>query len=271
MNRDEDSGNKQFWWIKLQEDFFESKEMKKLRKLAGGAVFTIIYLKMQLMTLKTSGRIYFDGIEETFAEEIALTINESSDDVAAALLILERLGLAKRMNDEEILLPEVEKNTGSETKYAGKKRKYRAKIAAQKRAEIEAKEDNVLDLSSQCPTEIEIEKEIEIELEIERENNAPARECFGTYQNVFLSEDEKKKLEDEIGKDCLAYINKLSSYKKSSGKEYADDFATIRRWFEADREKNTVYTNGNEEGRESWSEAMEQRRINDAAKRDLDK
>ena len=234
-DRDDDTGNKQFWWIKLQEDFFESKEMKKLRKLAGGAVYTIIYLKMQLMTLKTSGRIYFDGIEDTFAEEIALTINESPDDVIAALMILERLGLARRMSDEEILLPEVEKNTGSETKYAGKKRKYRAKIAAQKRAEIEAKEDNVLAMSSKCPTEIEIEKEIEIESEIEREIHALAREAVGIYGNVYLTVNEQQALAAEIGDAFRDYIDDLSSYKKSSGKEYADDFATIRRWYEKDQ------------------------------------
>ena len=238
-DRDSDAGNKQFWWIKLQEDFFESKEMKKLRKLAGGAIYTIIYLKMQLMTLKTSGRIYFDGIEDTFAEEIALTINESPDDVIAALMILERLGLARRMSDEEILLPDVEKNTGSETKYAGKKRQYRAKIAAQKRAEIERKEDIVSAMSSHCPTEIEKEKEIEIESEIEREINAPAREACGIYNNVFLTDQEQRTLYAEIGDAFRDYIDDLSSYKQSSGKEYADDFATIRRWAAKDREEDS--------------------------------
>ena len=264
--RDEDTGNKQFWWIKLQEDFFESKEMKKLRRLAGGAVYTIIYLKMQLMTLKTSGRIYFDGIEDTFAEEIALTINESPDDVIAALMILERLGLAKRMNDEEILLPEVEKNTGSETKYAGKKRKYRAKIAAQKRAEIEVKGDNVLDVSSQCPTEIELEKEIEIESELERDN-VHAREPYGSYLNVYLTDDEVRKLFEEIGEAYIAYIDNLSSYKMSTGKDYANDYATIRRWYKRDLKRGTEGQNDNEQGRESWNDAMEQRRKNDAEKR----
>lgn len=42
---------KKYIWLKLQKDFFKRKEIKKLRKLAGGAVYTIIYLEMQLLSL----------------------------------------------------------------------------------------------------------------------------------------------------------------------------------------------------------------------------
>ena len=234
--------NNAYWWIKLQEDFFNSKEMKKLRRIAGGAVYTIIYLKMQLLSLKTGGKLFFDGIEDTFADEIALTIDEDPENVAATLLFLEKAGLASRVTETEILLPEVEKNTGSETKWASKKRNYRKAIREKKLAEIEAKEDNVRAASSACPTELEIE--IESELETEREKNAHtlahAREedlqAFGTYKNVFLTDPEVEQLQQELPGLWEDYAERLSSYKKQTGKTYASDFATIRRWVKEDAE-----------------------------------
>ena len=80
---EEEKTTKQYWWIRLQEDFFQSKEMKKLRKIAGGAVYTVIYLKMQLLAMKSGGKLFWDGVEETFAEEIALVIDEEPENVAA--------------------------------------------------------------------------------------------------------------------------------------------------------------------------------------------
>lgn len=44
--------NKRYYWLKLMDDFFDSKRIKKLRKMAGGDTYTIIYLKMQLLSLK---------------------------------------------------------------------------------------------------------------------------------------------------------------------------------------------------------------------------
>jgi predicted phage replisome organizer len=66
---------KVYYWLKLNKDFFKGKEIKKLRKIAGGDTYTIIYLKLQLLSLKDEGKLYFDGIEETFAEELALELD----------------------------------------------------------------------------------------------------------------------------------------------------------------------------------------------------
>ena len=48
---------KKYYWLKLYSDFFTSKRIKKLRKLAGGETYTIIYLKMQLLALGNNGYI----------------------------------------------------------------------------------------------------------------------------------------------------------------------------------------------------------------------
>ena len=52
---------KKYYWLKLKKDFFNSKEMKKLRRIAGGDTYTVIYLKMQLVIRITddeAGHLY---------------------------------------------------------------------------------------------------------------------------------------------------------------------------------------------------------------------
>ena len=51
-----------YYWLKLQEDFFDSKRIKKLRRIAGGDTYTIIYLKMQLMAMKRDGILEYTGL-----------------------------------------------------------------------------------------------------------------------------------------------------------------------------------------------------------------
>lgn len=241
---DENAGNsKQYYWIKLQEDFFQSKEMKKLRKIAGGPVFTLIYLKMQLLGMKTGGKIFFDGVEDTFVEEIALTIDEEPENVAATLAFLEKTGLAKKIGDSEVYLPEVEKNTGSETKWAQYKRNKRL-LSGHCPTPVQI-------ASNDCPTEIEIEKEIELEIEIESEKEEkkreeaaassrprPVKHKHGEYENVLLTDVEFEKLKAEFPNDWQQRIDNLSRYMKSKGTVYKDHLATIRNWARRDADRS---------------------------------
>ena len=76
---------KRYYWLKLKDDFFTSKRIKKLRNQAGGDTYTIIYLKMQLLAMKTDGVLTWTGLEENFAEELALDLDEKPDDVEVTL------------------------------------------------------------------------------------------------------------------------------------------------------------------------------------------
>lgn len=89
---------KRYYWLKLFDDFFTSKRIKKLRNLAGGDTYTIIYLKMQLKSLKDEGYLYFDGVMDDFAEELALDIDEKTEDVKNAIRILTEYGLFEQID-----------------------------------------------------------------------------------------------------------------------------------------------------------------------------
>ena len=55
------------------------------------------------------------------------------------------------------------------------------------------------------------------------------RTAYGSYQNVFLSTEELISLQREVP-HYPEYIEKLSSYMASSGKQYSNHAATIRSW-----------------------------------------
>lgn len=150
---------KKYYWLKLQNDFFTSLRIKKLRKLAGGDTFTIIYLKMQLLSLKTNGVLEYKGIESSFAEEMALELDEDIDNIQVTIQYLLSCGLLIE-SDNQYEMPYVKENTQSETKWAEKKRIQRAK------------KDEERTIEGHCPREIEkdIDKEKDIDIEIDKDN-----------------------------------------------------------------------------------------------------
>lgn len=155
---------KRYYWLKLKEDFFKSKRIKKLRNMAGGDTYTIIYLKMQLLALRTEGVLTWTGLEENFADELALDLDEKPEDVEVTLMYLLKTGLAESVDNVSFLLPWVLENTGSETASTQRWRDWKARQAL---------------VSNTMPTESKrianVEKEIEIEKELEIEQEAPHR------------------------------------------------------------------------------------------------
>ena len=164
---------KRFYWLKLQKNFFNQPTIKKLRRIAGGDTYTIIYLKMQLLSIDDDGKLYFTGLEDDFAEEIALAIDEDTENVRVTLAFLERVGLAEYISDAEISLPEACANTGSEVDSARRVRECRER---QKQALQSAKNSNKRYIVTgeryivqKSNTEIEKEKEKGKETELKKE------------------------------------------------------------------------------------------------------
>ena len=138
---------KRYFWLKLNQDFFDSKRIKKLRKMAGGDTYTIIYLKLQLLALNTDGVITWTGLEADVADELALDLDESPEDIKVTLSYMLHCGLAETSDNVNFFLPYVIINTGSEGSSAKRKREQRAR----EKALVGEKRDNVTQLSAQCP------------------------------------------------------------------------------------------------------------------------
>lgn len=152
------SDSKRFYWLKLKEDFFRQKEIKKLRKLAGGDTYTVIYLKMLLRSLKDGGRLYYEGIEENFPAELALDIDEDEDNVKMAVAFLLANNILTQNQPDEYELITAHEMTDSECDSAARVRRLRERKALLCNGAVT--ERNV---------EIDIEKEKDIEIKKERE------------------------------------------------------------------------------------------------------
>lgn len=158
--------------MKLKENFFQDKTIKKLRKIAGGDTYTVIYLKLMLLGLKDGGKLFFDGVENSFHEELALEIDEDSENVKFTLMFLEKTGLLEEINESELFLTRMPEMIGSETDKAELMRRKRAQNRVQSGNNVTGALPGV----TLCYTEIEKEKDKEIDTEIEKEKEETAAE-----------------------------------------------------------------------------------------------
>ena len=174
------SSGKRYFWLKLKEDFFSSKRIKKLRNMAGGDTYLIIYLKLQLKAMKTDGMIRFDHLEDNIADELALDLDENPDDIRATLIYLTSCGLADSSDASDFYFPYAVENVGSESSAADRMRKMRER-------------NNVTPLLRDRYGEKEIEKEIDKE----QEEKVVVDDAFGldSSEAVRIAQDHSEILD----------------------------------------------------------------------------
>lgn len=159
-----------YYWLKLMKDFFSNPKIKKLRKLAGGDTFTVIYLKLQLLSIDNEGVLIFQGIENTFEEEMALTIDEDIDNVSVTMNYLISQGLMEKIGKNEYLLTEAQYLIGSESSVTQRVRKHREMK--------KALQSNANETIGNTEKEIDKDKEIDKEIDINKEEKIPYKEII---------------------------------------------------------------------------------------------
>lgn len=213
---------KRYYWLKLKDDFFTSKEIKQLRKLAGGDTFTIIYLKMLLRSISEDGKLYFEGIEDNFAAEVALDIDEEEENVKLTIAFLMAKGILVQCNEAEWEVLTAKELTGSEGESARRMRRLRNRktlVSGDKLA-----------LASHCDgavtqSDTEIEKELEKEIEKEKR----VRFIPPTAEQVKAYADEKGYSPKEINPERFVdyYIQNGWMVGKNKMKDWQ---AAVRNW-----------------------------------------
>lgn len=194
---------KKYYWLKLMKDFFQQPKIKKLRRVAGGDTYTVIYLKLQLLSLENGGKLYFEGIEDTFVEEIALTIDEDEDNVRFTLMYLEKQGLIEKVDENEFAMPEAMVRIGSEVASAERVRRLRErrKQAALPPAQERPKALHCNDGVTTCNTDIDIE----IDKDIEKEKEAQSASAGKPAASPSSSRKSGKKTKADTDAILLRY------------------------------------------------------------------
>ena len=167
---------KRYYWLKLMSDFFTQPRIKKLRRIAGGDTYTIIYLKLQLLSMNDDAHLFYEGIEPTFAEELALTLDEDAENIEVTLKFLHSQGLIEELSPNEYLLTETQRLIGSEAYSTERSRRSRANKMLQCNTNATQMQP-IATLSNE-----EIDKEIEIDKELEKEID---KDIYIPYQEVI--------------------------------------------------------------------------------------
>jgi predicted phage replisome organizer len=218
---------KRYYWLKLKDDFFTDKRIKKLRRIAGGDTYTIIYLKMMMKCMNNDGILEYDGIEDSFADELALDLDEDADNVQITVNFLMQAGLLEEMGENHFLMTEVPELVGSETASAQRVRDFRNKQKA-----LQCNTD-VTEVKQLCSVEKEKDKDKEIDKEIDKGKirEDKIKHTYGEYKHVRLTDIEYTKLCDEYGDikagECITY---LDEYIEMKGYKAKNHYLCIRKW-----------------------------------------
>lgn len=222
--------NKRYYWLKLSEDFFRQKEIKQLRRMAGGDTFTIIYLKMLLRSMKDGGKLYYEGFESDFVSELALDIDEEIENVKLTVTYLAAKEILVQGKPDEYELLTANEMTGSEGDSARRMRKLRAR--------------NLLTSHCDAPVtardvEIEIDKDIETETE-KRDRGRTARSRF-TPPTVGEVEDyakEKGWNETEFSAERFVDYYESVGWMVGNKKHMKDWRASARGWVSREKKQS---------------------------------
>lgn len=119
------SNNKKYYWLRLKEGFFDSKHIKFLRSQDNGDRMCIVYLQLQLKSLKTIGVVQYEKLLPSCTEEIAFDLGEPIEIVNQTVATLEKLNLVEQLDDGSLYLSAVREVVGSETAAAERMRNKR--------------------------------------------------------------------------------------------------------------------------------------------------
>lgn len=146
-----------YYWLKLNENFFESDVVEWLEDQENGEKYVLLYLKLCLKSLKTDGVLVRQVGKMTIqhtAESIAKQTQFDIEIVENALALFEQIGLIEKNDKGESYLPEVANmvGSGSASESATKKKAQRQNKRGQN---VPEQGDKMSPTSgTKCPTEI---------------------------------------------------------------------------------------------------------------------
>lgn len=224
--------NKRFYWLKLQENFFEDDTIRFIEEQENGIKYSNFYLKLCLKSLRTEGkliRIVGETLIPYDVKSLSSLTGVDVDTVRCAMALFEKIGCVKVLDSGELFISQLSELVGSETDKAKLMRISRAK-----------KNDAVTLLPERYPEYRDKRLELELELEKERESKgakAPTLEKaekvkFGEYGWVRLTNDEHSRLVSEFGettvKSAIRYIDE-SAQSTGNKNKWKDWNLVVRR------------------------------------------
>lgn len=177
------SKTKIYYWLKFDKHFFDNLFIKRLlRNFPGGSEMIVIYIRLMLEAIENDCIIDYEGTFDNYAEELALRLETSEEQINMALAYFVKCGVIQVDSDGNTHYPQAKALLGQETNWNRYKKKQ---------AELEKFQPH----SNHIPTEIDIEIKKDIEQELEQE--------------LKLEQDTEKKfievVEDSLGRGLVKF------------------------------------------------------------------
>jgi predicted phage replisome organizer len=229
--------NKKYYWLKLKRDFFKRHDIRIVESMPNGKDYILFYLKLLLESIDHEGTLRFSETIPYNEQMLSVVTNTNIDTVRSAMKLFIDLNMMTVFDDQTIYMTEVDKLIGSETEWAKKKREQRLK------------KDNVPQLSSKCPTEIDKEKEIYKDIDTEVDVEESDDTATATTENeqlkliggklgkgvVYLTDHQFDELLGRLGFDAFnRYVERLADFIIEKNAHVKNHYDTILKWYEED-------------------------------------
>ena len=260
---------KGYYYLKLNENFFDSDELKILESMENGYLYSNILLKLYLKALKGEGKLMFNEYIPYDAKMLSTITGHNVDVVEKAIRIFQSMKLIEVLDNGTIYMLNIQKLIGSMSSEGLRKAEYRERINIEK-------EKSGTSLG-QCPnininsnynsiSNYNIEKD-NINIQIDNtNNNSPASELkenhlqeeslsqettahsktskepkhkYGVYKNILLTDKELQKLKEEFDnwEEVINYVDEAIEMK---GYKYKSHYLAIRKWFKDKDRANSI-------------------------------
>ncbi|HEL0808210.1 TPA: DnaD domain protein [Streptococcus equi subsp. zooepidemicus] len=196
------SKTKIYYWLKFDKHFFDNLFIKRLlRNFPGGSDMIVIYIRLMLEAIENDCIIDYEGTFDNYAEELALRLETSEEQINMALAYFVKCGVIQVDDGGNTHYPQAKALLGQETNW----NRYKKKQAELEKFQL---------LSNQVPTEIEKELEIKLDKEIKLDIKSEVEE---EIKEISTADENSLKIisdyfQQEIGILSPNQFEQLSDY-----------------------------------------------------------
>ncbi|AXA34164.1 phage replisome organizer N-terminal domain-containing protein [Francisella adeliensis] len=174
---------KKYYWLKLKNNFFSQREIKKLRNIAGGDTYVIIYLKLLLNSLENVDKILYAETEENIVEQLSYDLDEDAQNIQVTLNFLVKNQLAEIAENQDIWMIETKELTGSESESASRVRRHREKKKALQCNSVVTGSNKLVTTETEQEKQIEKKKETETQTQLENDDKSKKKYSFSSISD----------------------------------------------------------------------------------------
>ena len=155
------SDKKDYYYIRIKENFYESDKMAYLQSLPQGYEFSDILMKMYLKSLSHNGQMKISNRIPYSPETIAKITGHDLATTQKALMLFKELELIEILSNGFIFMLDIQELIGKSSTEADRKRRWRLQVEEEKKKLLEEKEEvktiDTTQVESEwdiCPTEM---------------------------------------------------------------------------------------------------------------------